>query len=343
MKIIYDNIIFNIQNYGGVSRYFSEIISRIAKFSGAGVSIFKGMPAKLSRLNPILLDLKLRGRNFDIYHPTYYSPMVKKRSRVKTVVTVHDMTHELFLSNIKIHSNGIPTKKKCIISADHIICVSYNTKKDLQKIYGIEDSRISVIYHGTPFTYDKLQEYKVNGCNKPYLLYVGRRAGYKNFNALLNAFAALDIAGDFDLICFGGGRFTNEESREFKKLNLEKAIKYIEGPPELLKSHYENAFVLVYPSLYEGFGIPVIEAMYFGCPVIASNSSAIPEVAGGAALLFSAHDAGALSDSIRSIINDNKLRNDFIEKGKVRAGFFSWDKAATQTLEVYRKLLNENG
>lgn len=338
LRIIYDDTIFNLQKYGGISRYFSEVIRRMKENANIDISVFRGFKGKLSRLNYILSDYKINQNKYDIYHPTYYSYAVKKRKPIKTVVTVYDMIHELYLFRMKNLRNDIAVKKKSIMNADHVICISHSTKKDLQKIYNLDDKKISVIYLGVTA--------KINGANKkyslpgkPYILYVGKRGLYKNFATLLNAFSLLEIKADFDLVCFGGGGFTKEEVLEFRKLKLEDTIRHAQGPDELLQAYYENARVFVYPSLYEGFGLSVLEAMAFGCPVVASGTSSIPEITDNAALLFSPQRVDELCERLRSVINDGGIRDDCIRKGKERCKNFSWNKTAQETLNVYRKLL----
>ena len=339
MKILYDDTIFSLQKYGGISRYFSEVMPRIKKYNGVEVSVFKRLGRKLTRFNNLIMDYQLNLSKFDIYHPTYYSNTVKKRRNVKTVVTVFDMIHELYLYPIKIHRDGIPVKKQSIMNADHIICISENTKRDLRKIYNIKDEKISVIYLGKPEGLTIPSKNINQLLSKPYILYAGNRSfPYKNFKTLLKALSLLRENNLIKLICVGGGKFTKEELSEFKKINVAGAINYLEFSDEILQPCYANAIALIYPSLYEGFGIPILEAMTFGCPVIASNVASIPEVGGDAALLFSPDSPEELSNCIRKIINDDVLRNEYIEKGKIRCKEFSWDKTAVETFNVYKKI-----
>jgi len=342
MNIFYDNTIFSIQRYGGVSRYFSEIIKRITEYNDVSVDVFKGLsipPHRFSKLNSILLDYKLLRNKYDIYHPTYYSALVKKRKGIKTIVTVYDMIHELYSSKFKILDNGINTKKKAILNADHIICISMTTKKDLMKIYNIKDEHISVTYLGMSLNNPDFLSARFDKSEKPYLLYVGRRPDYKNFKILLEAFSALNLKKDFDLVCFGGGMFSKNELAEFKKLQIEDSMKYTEGSDEVLRSYYKNARIFIYPSFYEGFGFPVLEAMANDCMVIASNGGSIPEIAGDAAMLFFPDNVDELSFSIKQAINDSHLREQYIKRGRERVKIFSWDKTAQETYQVYKRAL----
>jgi len=343
MNVLYDNMIFHLQKYGGISRYFSEIIKRITEYDDVNVDVFKGLsilPYRFSKLNNILLDCKLFRHKYGVYHPTYYSALVKKRKGIKTIVTVYDMIHELYSSKFKVMlARGIDIKKKSILNADHIICISNTTKKDLMKIYDIKDDCISVIHLGislnsrdsTPLIFNKPQ--------KPYILYVGMRNSYKNFNVLLNTFNALNLKKDFDLVCFGGGGFFKEEMLEFKNLGLEGSIRHIEGHDELLRAYYKNAGIFVCTSLYEGFGLPVLEAMGNDCMVIASNTGSIPEIAGDAAMFFSPNSIDELCSCLKQIINDNYIKEKYIKRGRERIKLFSWDKTARETYETYKKVL----
>jgi glycosyltransferase involved in cell wall biosynthesis len=343
MNIIYDNTIFSIQKYGGISRYFSELIKRMAEYDDVSVGMFKSLsilPARFSKLNNALLDYKLLRHKRGIYHPTYYSPLIKKRKGVKTIITVYDMIHELYSSKFKILDNDIDVKKKSILSADHIICISMATKKDLMKIYGIKDEDVSVIHLGISLNNRGLAPAAFSKPRKPYVLYVGKRGYYKNFNTLLNAFNMLDLKKDFDLVCFGGGEFLKEEMLEFRRLKLEDSIRHIEGHDELLTEYYKNAYIFIYPSLYEGFGFPVLEAMSNDCMVIASNAGSIPEIAGDAAVFFSPDKVDELCSCVKQAIDDSRLKDEYIKRGRERVKLFSWDKTTRETHDTYKKVLN---
>ena len=168
-----------------------------------------------------------------------------------------------------------------------------------------------------------------------------RRKRYKNFRLLLEAYSKLDkIKKDFDIICFGGGKFLKEEINYIKELSIKiDSIQQIEGSDEILSNLYLNATVLIYPSKYEGFGIPILEAMSLGCPVISSNVSSLPEVYGNAALGFSPNSSDELINCINKVVFDNFQRDQLIEKGLKRKNLFSWKKCAQQTNDIYKKLI----
>jgi glycosyltransferase involved in cell wall biosynthesis len=175
----------------------------------------------------------------------------------------------------------------------------------------------------------------------PYLLYVGSRRYYKNFKALLQAYALnQQLSDEFKLVCFGGGRLSLAEKAEIQRLKIkEDRILYLEGGDRLLANLYKNAAVFIYPSLYEGFGIPPLEAMSLGCPVVCSNVSSIPEVVGAAGRYFDPNDIEDIGSAIESVVFSENSRTELIVRGSHRAAQFSWRKCAQETYSVYKKLL----
>ena len=359
MKILYDHQIFSLQEYGGISRYFYEIITRISR-KDANVDLFKGFSVNKYSLNaknfngryisykriPIikigtvynifnsLIFLKKHMRiKYDVYHPTYYDyyTMVNKKN---LVVTVHDMIHELYYPLFK-HDDTSIKKKKILNKANKIIAVSNNTKKDLINIYSIPENKIEVIYHG-----NSLNSIVSNNVlhKNPYLLYVGKRNSYKNFMRLLEAYAMLKYNKDISLVCFGGGEFSKEEKSFISKMKLENKVKLYIGSDMVLSNLYTYAKAFVYPSLYEGFGIPLLEAMHYQCPIIASNSSSIPEVLGDAGVYFNPDSVEDICLKIEKVLEDDELKDTLRIKGNIREKRFSWDKCASQTYELYKNL-----
>jgi len=250
------------------------------------------------------------------------------------------MIHELFSARFKELSEGIDIKKRSILNADHIICISDATKNDLEKIYGIKGDRVSMIHLGVALDCDKQNYTKFSKPVKSFILYVGKRQGYKNFNTLLNAFYRLKIEKDYDLLCFGGGYFSNAELHEFRKLGLGNSVKYAQGPDELLNFYYRNASLFVLPSLYEGFGLPLLEAMVNRCPIVASNAGSMPEVAQEAALFFSPENTEELGSCINLMLKRSDLRDEYVKKGSLLVRNFSWENTARQTYQVYKKVLS---
>ena len=368
MKIAYDNQIFNMQKYGGISRYYTQLALQLHDKS-IDTKIFAGLHKNkyiqkyeasfvigkqitylpktaniLLNTNNVLADSYFSIKMPDIVHRTYYNNKNKIKKSIN-VITVYDMIHELFPDDFSAKDNTADLKSITIKQADHIICISESTKNDLLSIYDIPESNISVTYLG----YHSLPDAKSNYINsktldalqKPFLLFVGQREGYKNFLRFLKAVSISErLVRDFDIIAFGGGKFSVNENRYISELRLEQnQVKNIQGGDDMLSVLYSKATLFVYPSLYEGFGLPPLEAMNHNCPVVCSNTSSIPEVVGKAALMFSPSDVDYMSHTMEKVLYNSSIRNDLILAGLERTNSFSWEKCAADTLEVYRSIL----
>lgn len=373
MKILYDHTVFQFQRYGGISRYFYELITRLSTKEDVDINLFHGFhineyalsehkqnfdsywgykwkykkpAAKYMALmfaipNKILFDNYMRSLDVNIYHPTYYRNDLDKYDKSAIVLTVHDMIHELYPDQFIDSRFVIKAKKKSINTADQIICVSENTKKDLINMYDVSEDKIRVIYHGNSLP--KSDEYltcadleKMYSITKPFLLYIGdRKRSYKNFTMLLETYSTM-LSDRFDLVCFGGGDFNHNELKTIKSIRCSGKVIHLSGSDHLLASLYKNAFCFIYPSLYEGFGIPLLEAMGLGCPVIASNTSSIPEVVDKAALLFDPSSIDSLINVIKLLESNKSKREKLIDLGFKQEKKFSWDKTAYETFKVYK-------
>jgi len=366
MRIIIDYQIFYLQKYGGISRYFSRLfeclekdnlkVNVIAPFyvnnylkELNSINIYgrwiNKIPYRTGRIlnygNQFLSNEIGKKLGTDIVHETYYSPKptLNKSNKVR-ILTVYDMIHEKFAKDFSQDRLTSLYKKAAVARADHIICISQNTKNDLCEIFNIKPEKVSVTYlaldKNKGFGLDVLQ---FNG--KPYLLYVGTRWGYKNFESFLKAVSMdHDLKEEFDIIAFGGGIFTKSEKELIKNLGFNyKSVHQIEGDDKLLNFYYKNATAFIYPSIYEGFGLPPLEAMALNCPVICSNSSSIPEVVGDAGQYFDPFDIDSQIDAIRKIVFDTSNRKELVNAGIKRLTNFSWDKCANETKEIYYKAL----
>lgn len=367
-KILYDNQIFSFQKYGGVSRYFYEISKRINQFPEFDVQIlapiylngylradndlvkgvyWSGIP-KVERLqkklqkefNNILSKLFLNDLKPDVIHETYYQKNSISINNIPIVTTIYDMIHEKFRHDFSQRDKTSELKKLAVNRANHVICISENTKRDLIEIFNIPEEKVSVIYLGFSF---KNENYYVKSLvEKPYILYVGNRGKYKNFERLLKAFAlSPTLIKNFVLVAFGGGKFRPEEQKNIRELGLdEDNITQMSGSDEVLKNFYKNATAFIYPSLYEGFGIPPLEAMSLNCPVICSRTSSIPEVVGDAGQYFDPFDIDDMQSAIKKVIESESLRQDLIARGQKQLTKFSWDLCAEQTAQIYHKVLS---
>lgn len=367
LKVVFDHQIFAWQQYGGISRYSTELayqllvnlrqkahifspffINSYLNRSKKNLSVFGFKVPKIPMggriyraLNSILFTPYIFAIRPDIVHETYYSawqPVLFLRRHHKTVITVHDMIHEKYPESFSPLDPTRYEKARAVKRADHVICVSENTRKDLIALLNVSPEKVTVVHNG--FSRPKLNENKFD-YPRSFILYVGQRGGYKNFDRLFEAYASSWLSEKYDLLCFGGGELNENEKRMASMLGVNlKQIKQISGDDDLLSSIYASATAFVYPSLYEGFGIPPLEAMSLGCPVVCSSSSSIPEVVGDAAQMFEASDVNSIKESLERVIGDDSLRNSLIERGLERAKLFSWERCARETLSVYEKVLS---
>lgn len=364
MRILFDHQIFCLQRYGGISRYYSEIARSLASMSDNKVEIFapvylnkylsdhegfslKGLKipqlSKLGRFVAWGMDTALafplvRSRHdVDIFHETYYAGVDYCPQSARRIVTVHDMIYEKFKKEFPGRERIRRLKALAVSRADHVICVSENTRRDLINLLGVDNKKISVVYHGC--AYDVCVTGKSLQVSKPYILYVGIRGGYKNFDKLLRAYShALKLKSELSLICFGGGPFCKAERCLMDELGIPvTSVVQISGDDSLLASLYGSAIAFVYPSLYEGFGMPLLEAMSLGCPVICSNASSFPEVVGDAAVLFDPEEVDAIQEAIEKVVFSTDLKDSLVKLGKERIKQFSWSKCARETLQVYEQ------
>ena len=380
MKILYDHQIFTRQNYGGISRYFCELIDQFSQNPDLNVTIalrasYNENLCNQPSLNPywsnkshllsssqiipyiqknIHINLLkrlhinqsesvrlLKKQDFDIFHPTEYNPYFLKHLQKKPyVLTVYDMIHELFPEKVKKDNTAIQ-KTKIIEGATKIIAISDNTKTDIIRFYDIEPQKIEVIHLAT-----SLQKYTPDiSLNLPqkYILFVGNRGFYKNFTFFLNSISSLlNDEKDLCLICAGGGVFSYNEIHLLNDLNIKnRVIHYPIVNDSTLSQLYRKAILFVFPSLYEGFGVPVLEAFSCGCPVAASNCSSIPEVGGEAMNYFDPNNSDSIQKGVEEIVHNHSLQDSMRIKGYQRLELFSWEKTALNTKKVYDNLLSQ--
>ncbi len=368
LNIFYDYKIFYNQKFGGPSRYFLSLINSIMKngnkclinspiyyneylkkVSFQKPEIVQGnffsrrirYTTKILGLYNFLIASKNLSFNkkFDIYHPTYYGRSLFNFNKIPTVLTVHDLIHEKFSErgNLKAINN----KKFLIKKASKIICVSKNTQKDLINFYNVDEKKTVVIYPGVDNIFIDENKRKNKNISNPYILYVGTRNKYKNYQKFLKAYSiSKRLKNDFKIVFFGGGSFSKFEKDYFLKIGLSlNDIFYFEGDDNTLKEYYENASILIYPSLYEGFGSVPLEAMNFGCPVISSSTSCLPEVQSNASLKFDPYSVEDIKIKLEQVLYSDELKKNLIKLGKERVKDFSWKKCADQTVSVYNEII----
>ncbi|QNI60488.1 glycosyltransferase family 1 protein [Synechococcus sp. TAK9802] len=365
MKILYDGQIFSIQQYGGISRYFCELVrsnishtiqtrifapfsvnNYLTQINNKNLSLnkrklplFRGSHHIYRNLSRLALTLYADLNKYDLIHETYYHRSTLCRFKGKIVTTVHDMTHEMFPHFFSNKDCTSELKYASIKRSDHVICISENTKKDVVKIFNIDPDRISVVYHGynQPIFIDSSMKYN---SPRPYILYVGNRSGYKNFLNLFKAYVSSPmLLRDYMIICFGGGDFNKDEKNLFREHDLSSSnIAYTKGDDKTLNLLYHNASVFIYPSFYEGFGIPLLEAMSSRCPVACSNTGSFPEVGGDAVAYFDPQSVSSIMHTLVNILDNSIYRDDLINKGVNRLNYFSWNQTTNETLSIYSKL-----
>lgn len=377
MKILYDHQIFTLQKYGGISRYFTQIISNLPKEVRAILEIKYSNNVYLKNYDPEILDypierflpkinfkgkfhvfnfierLKnnpppeiinknlsielLKNQDFDIFHPTYYDDYFLDYIGEKPfVLTIHDMIHEKY-PELALDTKLISQKAKLAERATHIIAVSQNTKNDIIEILNINESKISVIHHASSLvksdTTDSLK------LPEEYFLFVGERGSYKNFLFFIFAVQPLlQIRKKLNVVCTGRD-FSIEEQYLLKELELDKQFLHLFVKEENIFELYHKAKAFIFPSYYEGFGIPILEAFEAECPVILSNSSCFEEIALDAALYFEPKNKTQFFSALEEVLDNPICRQTLIEKGKIRLKSFSWKNSAIQTTDIYKKIL----
>lgn len=276
--------------------------------------------------------------DFDILHITHPHPVDRYWKNIvgkkPIVATVHDLIPEMMQANRIVAK----CRMQMLHDATKVIAVSENTKKDIIRLYGIEEDKIKVIHHG--YLSDRQTNIINEAPNKPYILYVGKRKGYKNFDFFVGAIASLLIERDMILFCTGSA-FSDEEMGLIEKYGIaDRVINRFVSDGEM-SSLFKNAVAFVYPSLYEGFGIPILDAFNAGCPVVLSRCSCFPEVAGDAALYFDKGDGLSLCEHIERVFDDKVVRNQMIERGKNRVLKYSWENCAEATAYLYEEAMAE--
>jgi glycosyltransferase involved in cell wall biosynthesis len=367
MKIAYDYQTFSVQEYGGISRYYYQLSKNIS-ITNNDVGVFApihmnhyandlhketihGLYVKAKYLNKIPKRTKVLGAinrivskrqialfNPDIVHETFYSKHKTYKKAKCTVITVYDMIHELYDYYLPPHHKGWNEKREAINRADHIICISEHTRKDLVELFGIEEEKTSVVhlaYDNSVIVDDELDN------ERPFLLYVGWREWYKNFKPFLKSISrSKSIMNDFDIIAFGGGEFTVEELKLMTELGFRNGqVRQISGSDKLLAKYYSQARAFIFPSLYEGFGLPPLEAMSYNCPVISSNASCMPEVIGDAAEYFNPNSLDEILESVEKTVYSDSRISELVLLGKQQIEKYSWQKCASETLSVYQSII----
>jgi glycosyltransferase involved in cell wall biosynthesis len=361
VKIAFDPFIFAMQQHGGVSRVHARLAAGMvavghdarilaplhtnAYLPDLPAGILRGRRLPLSReksrvarmVSEWLLAPQLAAFRPDVVQDSFYSPVVRPPRGARLVVMVHDMIHELFPEHFPAGDRTAARKAAAIARADHILCNSESTRVDMLAHYPEVAGKTSV----TLLAVDQPQQPVVrNAPARPFLLYVGQRGGYKNFAALLAAFAASPLLHDsHDLLAVGGGPFSAGEQEAIAGHGLSGKVRQRGADDAQLRQLYADAALFVFPSLYEGFGIPPLEAMTVGTASVAVRASSMPEVCGdGAAYAESGHP-DALRAAMEQLLLSPTRQADLVAAGYRRLAQFDWRRCTRDVLAVYERLL----
>jgi glycosyltransferase involved in cell wall biosynthesis len=365
VKVVFDHQIFSRQRIGGISRYFCELLARLPSSGVADVSVLaplhlnehlgsmgtqravrgwfvrshlRGTGRIVPLCNRVAAPAMWAGQKVDIAHETYYSFQSIGRSKVR-VITVYDMMHELFPDELANAVDETLRKRAAVDRADHIICISANTRDDLVNLFDVDPARTTVVHLGSELNARDAKSDAPLRFTRPALLFVGGRNHYKNFRLLVEAYASSRmLRNELDLVAFGSGPFSMDERGLINRLGVNDKVHHDRGDDARLAARYRAARLFVYPSRYEGFGIPPLEAMSQSCPVVCSRAASIPEVVGDAGVYFDPSSIDSLRDALERVAFDEPLRADLRSHGLLRAQFMSWDRCAAGTADVYRAL-----
>jgi len=364
LKISYNYSYTFEQEYGGISRYFKELIFAIYSNNLAHPKIYSGininqpirdLPWKINEgkyissypcrglkcigyVNKIYNRLRNEFFDPDIIHQTNYVKNAFRTRKAKNVLTVYDLIHEIYSETREDFKNSAKIKQESLDQADHILAISHSTKNDLMKYYGIDNNKITVTHLGVS---------AISGNDKKphkspkfdYLLYVGKRGSYKNFYRFIKAYSSSStLTKDFKIIAFGGGKPSPEEN-QFINENCPGKVIFVNGNDYQLAIYYRNASAFVYPSEYEGFGLPPLEAMQYGVPVFSSNTSSLPEVVGDAGIYFDPFSFESIQEALEQNIYDSQKLYMIVSAGKKNITKFTWKKCAMETVKAYKYVL----
>ncbi|HSY16203.1 MAG TPA: glycosyltransferase family 1 protein [Jatrophihabitantaceae bacterium] len=369
MQIIVDDQVFTFQRYGGVSRYFAELVSQYRQSPELGVEVHTPfryvlneyllrsdpvryrhapLPARIQR-GRVLRGLNTKRESLRslasgrpapgiVHHTFYFTPALAQPARAR-LCTVYDMIPELFpelFPGIAPHA----AKDEYVQACQALLCISHTTKADLLRHYGSLDKPVVVTPLGVTGNFFAAPPVDVS--ESPYLLFVGQRGAYKNFEVLLRAFARLrDSSPRLRLVCVGGTPFDETELSRIAELDATGRVSRIGMDDGNLPSMYAGAVAFVFPSRYEGFGLPIVEAFAAGCPVVLADTPCSVEVGGESAQFFPADDDERLAEILAPLVGDlgqQGSRAGWIERGRLRARDYTWRRTAELTRDVYRDL-----
>lgn len=366
MRILYDHQVFSLQNAGGASRYFYELMKFLQTVADARTELWLGISGTVypfRALNPSKTQVSAFPEwlspgmaryvanevwsnvtaafhdKIDVYHPTNCMRMPMVRA-ARVVATHHDCTHERYPHYFPDAKKIFWARKRLFPQVDAIICVSESCRQDLLQFYNVDPAKTCVIHHGLtrlPRSAEGAAELRKR-VRRDYLLYVGMRAEFKNFDGLLQAFKDTKLHEEMDLLVLGGKPLTGKERALIRRLGLNGSVIPLPGVSDgLLAEAYAGARLFVYPSFNEGFGFPPLEAMSLGCPVLASRIPAITEVCHDVPFYFDPHDQDSFERELLRGLSDDTERERSVERGKKVVAHYCWEECGRKTLALYRQ------
>ena len=375
MKVLYDHQAFRLGRFSGIPRYFTELVLQYRKSNSITPILPKfwtinqdyrnlnlcppnitwsirdkitSVSQKYLRQNPSrLMDFAerrtielLKKGDFDVFHPTRFEPyFLKYIGKKPYVLTIHDLTYEKYPEYFPLDTRIRKDTETVVENASRFIAITECTKNDFVNYYDVDPKLVDVVYHGSLFEKYQIPKLEKNPTDiqSPYLLFVGERGMHKNFYHFIEAVSPL-LSENLNVICAGGGIFRKDEVNFLQSLGISKYVHQETISDSKLINLYQNALAFIYPSINEGFGLPILEAFSCGCPVLCSNTSCFPEVAGDAAIYFNPKDAESIRSAVDNIVNMNELRLKLWTLGYEHLENYSWKRCADMTYMCYQKM-----
>ena len=363
IRVLFDDQIFMLQEFGGIGRYFSELAREFLEHPELGIQpVFEsrtvvnrhladslgytGISAGVSKLKGLFrLCLELvvaRTPNIkaDLVHCTFYLPgFLGRYKKLPKAVTLYDMIPENTPSKGRLWNPHF-SKRRYLSTADAVVSISSSSTKDMRREYGLT-RKITTTYLGVGSGFYPNQP-ALTSLPKMYFLFVGARSGYKDFNAAVKAFSAfLPSKEAVHLVLVGGGQVSKSEASLVSSLGISHRVIQQSVSDSDLPRVYANALALIYPSQYEGFGLPLVEAMASGIPILASDTPINQEICGAAAEFFPVSHSLEITRLMKDVVHNPKSYQDKIELGFSRSREFSWYECAKKTADVYREVIEE--
>lgn len=385
MKVLFDHQAFAMQRWGGISRYFLELVRgaradidvelalarsrseyvpelnrllglevtdvghRETFLDGARIPLRKQLYSVTKRLIPTMDAARvnregslarIRSGAYDLFHPTYFDPyFIEPLRGAPFVLTVFDLTHDVFPALFPPKDETSARRKLLVSKAARILAISTHTKRDLVERLHVDPDRVDVVLLG--FSWASATTRSPPRVPERYLLYTGTRFAYKNWAFFVESIAALlHDTRDLHLVCTGYP-FSHEERVHLERLGIADRVVHVATDEGGLRALYAGAAAFVFPSLYEGFGFPALEAFSEGCPAALARTSSLPEVGGDAALYFDPKDADSIRETVARLLSDAQLRSLLAERGRARVREFTWEATCAGTLATYRRALGD--